>query len=221
MISINQNQIRPVAGPLSAELRLADLVAMLHFILLFIVLSLFSINIFADSATASSNNKMPRDPMEHFFHQSFNDLAEELDIVAEENKKGVFIMFTDKDCPWCAKMKATVMNQVAVQDYYQEYFRVLTIDIRGDAMIVDFDGNEISEKDFSFKQHRVRATPVVMFFDTSGKKVMRFTGIVRDAREFLWMGEYVVNGDFKKMNFTKYKRERKKQAELVSLGETS
>lgn len=221
MKSINHSQIRPEAGHLSAGLRLADLVTVLHFILLFTVLSLFSVNAFADSAAASTGNKMPRDPMEYFFHQSFNDLAEELDIVAEENKKGVFIMFTDKDCPWCAKMKATVMNQVVVQDYYQEHFRVLTIDIRGDAMIVDFDGDEISEKDFAFKQHRVRATPVVMFFDTSGKKMMRFTGIVRNVKEFLWMGEYVVNDEFKKMNFTKYKRERKKQDQLVSLGETS
>ncbi|RKZ67515.1 MAG: thioredoxin [Gammaproteobacteria bacterium] len=225
MISINHSQIRTEAGLLSAELRpavlVADLVTVLLFILLFTVLSLFSVNAFAESVVSSTGNKMPRDPMEHFFHQSFNDLAEELDIVAEENKKGVFIMFTDKDCPWCAKMKVTVMNQVAVQDYYQEHFRVLTIDIRGDAMIVDFDGNEISEKDFAFKQHRVRATPVVMFFDTSGKKMMRFTGIVRDVKEFLWMGEYVVNDEFKKMNFTKYKRERKKQDQLVTLGESS
>ncbi|PCJ88371.1 MAG: thioredoxin [Thiotrichaceae bacterium] len=209
MISINQHLIRPQAGLISTGL------------LLFVVLSFFSVSIFADNALSSSDSKMPRDSMEYFFHQSFNDLAEELDIVAEENKKGVFIMFTDKDCPWCAKMKATVMNQVAVQDYYQANFRVLTIDIRGDAMIVDFDGNEISEKDFAFKQHRVRATPVVMFFDASGKKMMRFTGIVRDVKEFLWMGEYVVNDEFKKMNFTKYKRERKKRDELVSLGETS
>jgi len=221
MISINHSQIRAEAGLLSAGLRPTDLVAVLHFILLFTVLSLFSGNVFADSATPSSDNKMPRDPMQYFFHQSFNDLSEELDIVAEENKKGVFIMFSDKDCPWCTKMKATVMNQVAVQDYYQEHFRVLTIDIRGDAMIVDFDGNEIAEKDFAFKQHRVRATPVVMFFDASGKKVMRYTGIVRDTKEFLWMGEYVVNEDYKKMNFTKYKRERKKQAQLESQDKTS
>lgn len=220
MISINQRQIRPETGHLSTELRVANIVAILHFVLLFTMLFLFSAT-FADSTTTYPENKTSREPMQYFFHQSFNDLAEELDIVAEENKKGVFIMFSDKDCPWCAKMKTTVMNQLAVQDYYQQHFRVLIIDIRGDAMLVDFDGNEISEKDFAFKQHRVRATPVVMFFDASGKKIMRYTGIVRDAKEFLWLGEYVVNDDFKKINFTKYKRDRKKQLQLVSPDEKS
>ena len=170
---------------------------------------------------ADADSSTPRDAMQYFFHQSFNDLQEELDIAAEENKKGVFIMFSDKDCPWCAKMKATVMNQVAVQDYYREHFRVLTIDIRGDAMITDFQGNEVSEKDFAFKQHRVRATPVVMFFDTSGNKLTRFTGIVRDAKEFLWLGEYVVNGEYQKVNFTKYKRERKQQEKTSSTSKNS
>ncbi len=185
-------------------------------LLLLLIFTFNSINVFADSQFADSQaetaaSNVPRDAMEHFFHQSFNDLNEELEISADEGKKGVFIMFSDKDCPWCAKMKANIMNQAAVQDYYRKHFRILTLDIRGDAMIVDFEGNEISEKDFSFKKHRVRATPVMMFFDNSGKKVMRFTGVVRDVNEFIWLGEYVVSGAFQEMNFTKYKRNRKKQ----------
>ncbi len=170
---------------------------------------------------AGTEKSLPRDPMEYFFHQSFNDLKEELVIAIEENKSGVFVMFADKDCPWCAKMNANVLNQVAVQDYYRNHFRILTIDINGDAMITDFDGNEISEKDFAFKRHRVRATPVFMFFDTNGKKVMRFTGIVRDVKEFLWLGEYVVTGSYQKLNFTKYKRERQKQEQNVPVTEVS
>jgi thioredoxin-related protein len=55
-----------------------------------------------------------------------------------------------------------------------------------------------------------------MFFDTSGKQTMRLTGIVRDAEEFLWLAEYVVDGEYQKTNFTKYKRERAKQAKTGS-----
>ena len=135
----------------------------------------------------------------------------------EEGKKGIFIMFTDKDCPWCLKMKTTIMNRADVQDYYREHFRVLTIDINGDTLMTDFEGNEMEEKEFAFKKQRVRATPVMMFFDTKGNKTMRLTGIVRDAREFMWLGEYVVNGDYKRINFTKYKRERAEQEKQVSL----
>ena len=176
----------------------------------FILLFLLQLSWFGQSVAATGDSQT-RDPMEYFFNQSFNNLEEELEIAAEENKSGVFIMFSDKDCPWCLKMKTTIMNRVDVQDYYREHFRLLMVDIRGDTMMTDFEGNEIYEKDFAFKQHRVRATPVFMFFDTSGKKIMRLTGIVRDAEEFLWMAEYVVDGEYQETNFTKYKRERAKQ----------
>jgi len=176
----------------------------------FILLFLLQLSWFGQSVAATGDSQT-RDPMEYFFNQSFNNLEEELEIALEENKSGVFIMFSDKDCPWCLKMKTTIMNRVDVQDYYREHFRILMVDIRGDTMMTDFEGNEIYEKDFAFKQHRVRATPVFMFFDTSGKKTMRLTGIVRDAEEFLWLAEYVVDGEYQETNFTKYKRERAKQ----------
>jgi thioredoxin-related protein len=175
----------------------------------------------ADATEKDAAGKFPRDPMEYFFHQSFNNLEEELEIANEENKSGIFIMFSDKDCPWCLKMKATILNRTDVQDYYRQHFRLLMIDIRGDTLMTDFQGNEVFEKDFAFKQHRIRATPVFMFFDTSGNKTMRFTGIVRDAREFLWLGEFVVSGDYKKTNFTKYKREREEQEKAASQKQSS
>jgi len=179
-------------------------------VLIFVVLTA------AATARADDTAALPRDAMEYFFHQSFNNLQEELEMAVAEKKTGIFIMFSDKDCPWCLKMKTTILNRVDVQDYYREHFRNLTIDIRGDTLMTDFDGNEVHEKDFSFKQHRVRATPVFIFFDTSGKSVVRHTGIVRDAKEFLWLGDFVVSGEYHKTNFTKYKRERAEREKAIA-----
>lgn len=160
----------------------------------------------ADSAPA------PRDAMTHFFDQSFNNLKEEAEIAKTEGKRGLFIMFSDEDCPWCAKMKATVMNQVAVQDYYHKHFRLLHLDIRGDAPVTDFAGQELMQKDYAFKVHRVRATPVFLFVDTAGKVLHRHTGVTASPEEFLWLGEFIVNGEYKTKNFTVYKRERRATA---------
>lgn len=147
-------------------------------------------------------------PDAHFFHQSFNDLKDELEIAKESGKKGILIMFNDKDCPWCEKMKSTVMNQVSVQEFYQHNFRVLTVDTRGNNIMVNFDGNELMEKDFSFKKHRVRATPVFIFFDLTGKPVVRYTGATRNVDEFQWLGEFAASGAYKFTHYTKYKREK-------------
>jgi len=149
-----------------------------------------------------------RDPLEHFFHQSFGNLKEEAQTARAEGKQALFVMFNDPDCPWCAKMKATVLNQPEVQVYYRRHFRPLHLDTRGDTPVVDFSGREMAEKDFAFKEHRVRATPVFIFFDLDGKPIMRHTGPTRTVEEFLWLGEFVASGEYRDKNFTVYKRER-------------
>ena len=150
------------------------------------------------------------DPMTGFFQQSFGDLTEELAVASEEGLKGVFIMFDDKDCPWCAKMKTTILNQKVVQDYYRSKFRIIRVDSNGDGLMVDFNGNEITEKALADKS-RVRATPVMIFFDLLGKPMQRYTGAARDVQEFLWLGEYVADEHYKTEKYAVYKRNKKKQ----------
>lgn len=156
----------------------------------------------------ASRADTPRDPMIHFFQQGFGNLPEELATARTEHKLGIFVMFDDVDCPWCARMKATVLNQPAVQDYFRKYFRVLEVDKNGNVPITDFSGREMSQKDFAFKLHRVRATPVFVFFDTQGNVMYRYTGAARDVDEFLLLGSFVVEGHYKTTNFTAYKREK-------------
>jgi thioredoxin-related protein len=146
---------------------------------------------------------------ENFFHQSFGDLQEELATARDEDKKGLLVMFETDDCPWCKRMKAMVLNQKSIQDYYRSHFRILAVDTNGDTLITDFAGNEVAEKDFALKHNRVRATPVFAFFDLEGNMMMRYTGATRNAEEFQRLGEFVVDDHYRTTKFTKYKRERR------------
>ena len=144
---------------------------------------------------------------EGFFDVSFGDLTEELDIVREEDKTGILIMFESEDCPWCHRMKLTVLNRVAVQDYFRDNFRVLSLDAEGDVLITDFTGEEMTSKEFSLKAMRVRATPVFAFYDNNGELVTRYTGALKNAHDFLLLGRYVVEGRYKSTRFNKFRRE--------------
>lgn len=150
----------------------------------------------------------PRDPLEHFFNQSFGDFPEELARAREEGKKGILLFFEMDECPFCHRMKQTVLNQPRVQDFYRERFLSFVVDVGGDLEIIDFNGEHMSEKDFAFKQNRVRATPVFQFYNLEGEPVARFTGATSGVDEFLWLGEYVSEGHYQDMPFTRYKRER-------------
>ncbi len=154
----------------------------------------------------------PRDPGQFFFDQTFGDFPEELAKAKEEGKKGVLLMFEMDECPFCHRMKTTVLNQPEVQDYYDKNFLVFPVDIEGDVEVTDFAGNVMPQKDFALKEYRVRATPVFAFFDLDGKLVTRYTGATRDVQEFMWLGEYVVDGHYRDLPFAKYKRERQEAA---------
>ena len=159
------------------------------------------------SASAIAADK-PRDPGQHFFNDSFWDFTEELENARDAGKQGILVMFEMDECPFCHRMKATVLNQPDVQDYFREHFLIFPVDIEGDVEVVDFKGNTTTMKDFAFKQYRVRATPVFAFYDLDGKfiKRARFTGATRDKDEFLLLGRYVVEGAYEKQSFTRYKR---------------
>lgn len=150
----------------------------------------------------------PRDPYEHFFNQTFGDFPEELARAREEGKRGILLFFEMDECPFCHRMKQTVLNQPRVQEYYREHFLSFAVDVGGDLEIIDFQGEPMSEKDFAFKQNRVRATPVFQFYDLEGEPVARFTGATSGVEEFLWLGEYVAEGRYQELPFTRYKRER-------------
>ncbi|MHB8166208.1 MAG: thioredoxin family protein [Sulfuricella sp.] len=133
----------------------------------------------------------------------------ELAVVRKEGKMGILLMYEQEGCPYCQRMKETVLNQSEVQDYYRQRFLVFSIDIKGDNPRVDFSGKETTEKKFAAEQ-RVRATPVFVFYDLDGKPMTRFTGVSKDVNEFMLLGRYVAGGFWKTMPFTKYEQQAAK-----------
>ncbi len=160
----------------------------------------------------------PRDPDTHFFNDTFGDFHEELQRAREAGKQGIFIFFEMDECPFCHYMRTHVLNQPDVQAYYRQHFLNFAVDIEGDVEITDFQGRPTTMKDFAFRQYRVRATPVLAFFDLDGRLVYRYTGRTKDAREFLWLGEYVARGIYKKMSFTRFKRLKRKETRSDAIG---
>ena len=146
-----------------------------------------------------------RDPGTHFFQASFGDLKADLATAKEQGKKGVFLFFEMDDCPFCARMKSTVLNQADVKDAYRSQFLVYSIDVNGDTPLTDFQGKETTEKAFALV-NRVRATPTLLFFNLDGKLVTRFTGPTKDKAEFLLLGRYVGDGAYATRTFTQYKQ---------------
>lgn len=142
-----------------------------------------------------------------FFDQNLGDLKAELANAKKEGKKAVLLMFELEDCPFCHRMKRTILNQSEVQDYYRKNFLIFSVDAAGANALTDFNGKETTEKAYALAS-RVRATPVFAFYDLDGNAITRYTGAAKDVNEFLLFGKYVAEGAYKnkEMSFPKYKQ---------------
>ena len=153
-----------------------------------------------------------RDVNQYFFDQKMGDFQAELATAKKAGKQGVLLMFELDDCPFCHRMKHTILNQSEVQDYYRKHFLIFSVDIKSDNPMVDFKGRETTEKNFSAEQ-RARATPAFAFYDLDGKLATRFTGPTKDVNEFLLLGRYVAEGAYKDKSLTFARNKRKQVAQ--------
>jgi len=147
-----------------------------------------------------------RDAGNHFFQPKLGDLQGDLAAAKQEGKLGMLLMFEMDDCPFCQRMKQTVLNQSEVQDYFRQHFVIYAMDTKGDTPMIDFTGKETTEKAFALDQ-RARATPVFVFYDLDGKAITRYTGATQTPAEFLLLGRYVAEGHYKAGPFNVYKRQ--------------
>lgn len=145
-----------------------------------------------------------RDPGSHFFQPKRGDLHGDLAAAKQEGKQGLLLMFEMDDCPFCARMKQTVLNQSEIQDYYRRHFIIYAMDTKGDTPMTDFKGKDTTEKAFALEQ-RARATPAFVFYGLAGNTLTRFTGATQTPEEFLMLGRYVVDGHYKAMPFSVFK----------------
>ncbi|MEJ2171552.1 MAG: thioredoxin fold domain-containing protein [Woeseiaceae bacterium] len=143
-----------------------------------------------DRAYANGDVRENRDPRAHFFTQTFGDLPEEMQAARDEGKLGMLLFFEAEACSYCQHMLRRVFNQPGVQDWYNERFVNIAIDIHGDVEITDFDGITLPSKVFS-DHRRIFLTPVMSFIGLDGTEMYRHLGMIRTPAEFLLLGEYI------------------------------
>lgn len=144
------------------------------------------------------------------FDESFGNYQEDAEMLKDNGKLGLFVFFHMEECPFCHRMRTTILQDKEVMAFYRKHFMAVMHDIEGSNEVVTFKGETMTAQDMAEKVFRVRATPVMMIFDQTGKPLVRYTGPTRTKEEFMWLGEYVVDGSYKTQSFTAYKRAKKR-----------
>lgn len=136
-----------------------------------------------------------------------NDYPDEIAVAAEDGKRLV-LFFHQFGCPYCDKMRARVLPQPKIVDYFSKNFVMIESNVKGNLDVVMPDGTEGNERAFA-RKIRVRATPVFIFYDPDGTPALRTTGFL-DTDRFHLAGKYVVDGVHKTgKSFFRYIQEQK------------
>ncbi len=139
--------------------------------------------------------------MPSWFKSSFLDLPAETAEISSHGKR-LMLMFHQNGCPYCAKLVNDNFSQPDLVTYFQAHFEAIDINLWGDREVTDFDGNSLTEKEFSLK-YKVWATPTLLFFNEQGKTVLRLDGYYDPARLQVAL-RYVAEKQEDKQTFAAY-----------------
>ncbi len=113
----------------------------------------------ADDALPMNDDGLHTQP---WFHQSFLDLKEDL-TEAHDAGKHFVIFWEQRGCPYCREMHRVNLARPEIAEYIQENFVVLQLNLYGARAVVDFDGEEMEERELA-RRWKVNFTPAIHFF---------------------------------------------------------
>ncbi len=146
---------------------------------------------------------------QEWFLDSFLEFGDDLEEAAAEGKH-LLVLIEQAGCPYCRELHRVNFKRGEITDFIQEHFVVVQLDLYGSRGTVDFDGEELEERDLVFKWG-AQFTPTTIIF--AADKVGAATH--RDAEAFRLPGylkpfhyitslEYVASGAYKDQAFQRF-----------------
>lgn len=136
-----------------------------------------------------------------WFKASFLDFSEDVAEANDENRH-VLIYFHQDGCPYCAKLVEDNFHNEALVKKLKAGFDVIETNMWGDRELVDWTGQDFTEKEFSAHM-RVQFTPTIIFLDANGKIVLRLDGYQAIDKMHATL-DYIANQEYLKQSYASY-----------------
>jgi len=96
-----------------------------------------------------------------WMRETFKDLREDLDEANAEGKR-LMILIEQRGCIYCERMHRDVFPLPVIDSYIRENYFVVQLDLYGAAELIDFDGEELSQRD-AMRKWGMMFTPSILF----------------------------------------------------------
>ena len=137
-----------------------------------------------------------------FHDSSFLDLSEEISTSASTGKKGLMLLFTTEGCSYCTAFIEQSLRDKEIVSSVKANFISIGMEIFNDTEMVDTKGIDIPIKAFA-KREGVQFSPTLLFFDNTGKRVLRLAGYKTPA-QFKPILAYLTGDHYQKQSLRDY-----------------
>ncbi len=143
------------------------------------------------------------DPLHYpnWFKLSFLDFPEDL-ADADANNRKLMVYFGQKYCAYCEALLEVNFGKPDIRDYTRANFDTLGLDIHGSRSVVDLNGNEMTEREFSERQ-QINFTPTLAFYTEREGEIFRLRGYYPPYK-FRAALEYVADNHYQNETFAEY-----------------
>ncbi len=172
----------------------------------------------AGASRAQGNAALTEDGYyrEDWFIDSFLELADDLQAAGKRGKRFA-VLWELRGCPYCKEMHLVNFARPDIREFVSGNFDILQLNILGARKVVDFDGEELSEKQLAGK-YGVKFTPTIQFFPDSldglkerapqAREVMRMPGYLRPD-DFLDVFRFVQQRSYGTKTFREFLKSRR------------
>ncbi|MCP3672259.1 MAG: thioredoxin fold domain-containing protein [Gammaproteobacteria bacterium] len=126
---------------------------------------------------------------------------------ARASSRDILLVFETDHCPFCARMRRTVLKDVDVIDALQSHFIALSVNIESDQRMYDQAGHPVKISHFSQKQHRVVLTPTLLFFDPDFNLLHKHSGLIATNHHIRKLFDYVNTRAYDRLSWKQYREQ--------------
>jgi len=153
---------------------------------------------FIDDAPRATDNQHPA-----WFSETFLNLPDDLAQAKLSGKKGIILYFGQTHCSYCeALLEVNFEKEQDIVNYTKQNFDVIALDIWGNRLVTDFDGNQLEEKTLA-EFEDTDFTPSMIFYTEDGREALRLRGYYPPYK-FRGALKYVVEEYYKSETYPDY-----------------
>jgi|GEM_PF-287507 len=126
--------------------------------------------------------------------------------LAKASGRDLLLFFETAQCPFCKRMRNTVLLDEHVISRLSGDFIAVAVDMQSSDDMIDADGNSVSMANFSSRGQRVVRTPTMLFYDAQFNLLHRHSGLVATRDEMLRLLDFVAARAYETHSWQSFKR---------------